>query len=128
MKVHKECDRCEKEIVGYTDQLTPKIWDKSSRDPSLGARKCIAFRNILGAKGSYTCVECFNALKTNGVVAAIYGVGFEESKETVLLRLKPDPKDDTQASVVYRITQADAIKMVDWLVEHGVVKPFVSFE
>ena len=131
MKIkEKECATCGKEIEGYWDQNGPQIWNKSSRDPSIGQRKCVAVRDILKGEVQYVCIECWN--KRKRPADKLVGMAVCHATKRVDLTFQAHDgkavngvKDKT---TTHTIMPEDLIKVVEFLAEHDVIGFSVSVE
>jgi len=124
VKVKEECGMCGKEIVGYRVQTSPKIWDTPQKGPH--PRNCIGVRDIRTGEPLYFCIECWNEMQTPP--EKVHSFANCTVTKTVTLGFQPEDARAFEQITRHKISQEDALRIVEWFVEQGIVKPFVSFE
>jgi hypothetical protein len=124
VKVNEECGMCGKEIVGYRDQVSPQVWDHPKNGPH--ARTCIGVRDIKTGEPVYFCLACWDEMKVPP--EKVHGFSHCHATKTVTIGFQADGARAFEQITKHKISEEDALKIVEWFVEQGIVTPFVSFE
>ncbi len=124
MRVDTECGTCGKGIAGYQDQGSPKVWDKPKGSPE--TREAIAVHTVADGGAGYMCLHCWH--KVHQPPEKVQGLAYWHATKQASISFQPKDAQGTEGVVTHTFSAADALRIVEWLAEQGVVKPFVVFE